>query len=57
MNLPYEPGHYWDNDPDWPVEDWQLEVANGDTRRSYWEWVETQRQAEEEIDHMEDLTA
>jgi hypothetical protein len=22
----------------WTVEDWQYEVANGDTREGYWEW-------------------
>ena len=32
---------YWnDEDPDYPASDWQYEVANGDTRRGYWEWVE-----------------
>lgn len=29
---------HWDNHPDYPVEDWQYEVANGDTRQSYREW-------------------
>ena len=36
--------HYWDNDPDYPVEDWQYEVANGDTRLGYREWVEHQKE-------------
>ena len=25
--------------PDYPVADWQDEVANGDTRKGYWDWV------------------
>ena len=34
----YENG-YWSDDPDWPPCDWRLEVANGDTRLGYHEWV------------------
>ena len=30
---------YWGEHPDFPVADWQYEVANNDTRASYWEWV------------------
>jgi hypothetical protein len=30
---------YWGEHPDHPVSDWQSEVANRDTRRSYWAWV------------------
>ena len=37
----------WDNDPVYHVEDWQYEVANGDTRLSYADWVETQKEMEE----------
>ena len=33
-------GGYWGAHPDFPVSDWQYEVANGDTRQSYWEWAE-----------------
>lgn len=33
-------GGYWGAHPDYPVADWQYEVANDDTRRGYWEWVE-----------------
>ena len=29
----------WQNHPDWPVVDWQLEVANNDTRLGYLDWV------------------
>lgn len=34
-------GGYWSEGghPDYPVEDWQFEVTNGDTRMGYWEWV------------------
>ena len=41
-----EPDH-WGNDPDYHVEDWQYEVANGDTRQSYADWVQAQREMEE----------
>jgi len=33
-------GGWWGEHPDYPVEDWQYMVANGDTRQGYWEWVE-----------------
>ncbi|AMK23232.1 MULTISPECIES: hypothetical protein [Sphingomonadaceae] len=29
----------WGALPDHPVTDWQYEVANGDTRLGYWDWV------------------
>jgi hypothetical protein len=33
-------GGYWaDGPPEHPVEDWKLQVRDGDTRMSYWEWV------------------
>ncbi len=32
-------GGEWGEHPDFPVEDWQQEVAADDTRKSYWEWV------------------
>jgi hypothetical protein len=28
-----------DEDPEYPVSDWQTEVANGDTRAGYGEWA------------------
>lgn len=28
------------------IEDWRQEVANGDTRRGYWSWVEAQLEQE-----------
>ena len=33
-----ESGGYWDDHDDYPVSDWQYEVANGDTRQGYHEW-------------------
>jgi hypothetical protein len=35
-------GGYWGEHPDFPSEDWRLEVASGYVRRGYWEWVEAQ---------------
>lgn len=32
-------GGVWGEHPDYPVEDWQYEVANDETRQSYWDWV------------------
>lgn len=34
---------HWDDHPDHPVSDWQYEVASGDTRQSYSEWVASKR--------------
>lgn len=30
---------YWGEDPDYPVSDWQREVAQDYTRLGYWDWV------------------
>lgn len=35
---------YWETDPTHPVEDWQFEVSNDDTRLGYWDWVINQRE-------------
>ena len=35
-------GGYWGDHLDYPAEDWRLLVFNGEVRRGYWEWVETQ---------------
>ena len=47
---PLPPGdegtNHWDDDPDYPVSDWQHEVAEGDTRRGYHQWVACQREAD-----------
>ncbi len=47
-NAPVLQSH-WDENPDWPVEDWQIEVANDDTRLGYLDWVAA-RQIEEEAE-------
>ncbi len=36
---------HWEDDPDFASEDWRYEVANGDTRLGYREWVAQQRDA------------
>lgn len=36
----------WGEDAEYPVDDWKYEVANDDTRRGYWDWVDSQREAE-----------
>lgn len=43
----FEQRGHWDEDPDHPVEDWQNEVANGDTRLGYAEWVKAKKEAAE----------
>jgi hypothetical protein len=30
---------YWKEHPDHPVLEWKEEVASGETRLGYWEWV------------------
>jgi hypothetical protein len=34
----------WTEDPEWPMSDWKAEVANSETLRGYWAWVEAQRE-------------
>lgn len=36
-----KPDDYWAENPDYPIEDWKLEVANDDTRLGYWDWVDS----------------
>ena len=31
---------------DYPISDWQYEVANGDTLLGYYEWVEHRKESE-----------
>lgn len=38
----------WDSDEQFTREDWQHEVANGDSHIGYWEWVEHMREFDEE---------
>jgi hypothetical protein len=39
---------HWEDDPEFPAEDWKYEVANEDTRLGYREWVEHQRHIKQE---------
>ena len=34
---------HWEDDPEFPSEDWRYEVANGDTRLGYHQWIKQQR--------------
>ncbi len=43
-------GGAWGEHPDFPVEDWQQEVAADDTRKGYWEWVKANIEASEDED-------
>jgi len=40
---------YWSEHPDFPRGDWKLEVANGDTLQSYWEWAQSQYEIEQDV--------
>ena len=47
-------GGLWGEHPDFPVDEWQQEVASDDTRRGYWEWVKAKiEEADEETDEEE----
>ena len=35
----------WGEHPEYPMSEWRDEVANGDTRRGYWDWVASQIEA------------
>ena len=41
---------YWGEYAKYPVSDWKHEVANNDTRESYWDWVMV-KVDEEECEH------
>ncbi len=36
----------WGEHPEWPVEIWQYEVSNDETRSGYWQWVEGKLETE-----------
>lgn len=38
----------WQEDPEYPMLDWQYEIANGDTRLGYSAWVESRKAADAE---------
>jgi len=37
----WQPESQWDEHPDYPVKDWQMEVLNDETRQGYVDWVNT----------------
>ncbi|MDB5595305.1 MAG: hypothetical protein JWM36_2266 [Hyphomicrobiales bacterium] len=39
QNLADVSGGVWSENPEWPVAEWQAEVAADATRRGYWDWV------------------
>jgi hypothetical protein len=39
---------HWEDDPEFPCEDWQYEVTLGNTRLGYHEWVKHERDANKE---------
>lgn len=39
-------GDLWGACSEYPKEDWQYEVSNGDTVLGYWEWVVSQAEAD-----------
>lgn len=40
-------GGTWGEHPEYPVSDWQYEVANGYTRSGYWDWVSINIESQE----------
>jgi len=44
----FNPDSHWDEYADYPVKDWQHEVADGDTRLGYIGWVNHQIEADED---------
>lgn len=46
---PAEPIEYWgEADRQYPEADWQRDVADGNTRQGYWEWVAASRERDAE---------
>ena len=46
---------HWDAFDPYPPSDWMSEVANGDTRRGYWDWVINNLECDEENVSEEDI--
>lgn len=44
----------WGSHPEFPATDWRREVADGDTRLGYWDWVECQIEELEGCDGNDD---
>ena len=38
----------WEEDPEYLADYWRYEVQNNNTRLGYWDWVDTQKEAEAE---------
>jgi hypothetical protein len=41
------PDDLWASDPEYPKEDWAMEVVNGDTVAGYQDWVKARKEAAE----------
>jgi FAD/FMN-containing dehydrogenase len=41
-------GNPWEDDPDWPVEEWMEDVRGNNTRLGYLDWVAHQRETAED---------
>jgi len=39
----------WSEDTEFPREDWRLDVQNCDTSLGYWDWVNSQREATQDM--------
>lgn len=50
MDNKYDPEDHWSDHPDHPASDWQYEVANGDTRLGYHEWIAAKIEERDEED-------
>jgi hypothetical protein len=50
-NTPVENYEYWDEHPDFSVEDWGNEARYNHTRLGYWDWVKTRIAEEREIEY------
>lgn len=48
LRLLANPPSHWEENPDYPVADWRLEVQNDDTRLGYLEWVEHRKESDAE---------
>jgi hypothetical protein len=49
-------GGYWEEHPEFSLEDWQDEVLSESTRQGYWPWVEAQIELWEPEEDKDDET-
>lgn len=49
-------GGWWGRHPHYPVDEWKHEVEEGNTRYSYWEWVATCIDADQQSKEPDDET-